>query len=248
MLRRLARVVQGCVDEVKPVTTTSKEPADVAANREPPIQRTPVASARRGALAQIPEALRAMRPRQWSKNALVLLALVFSRRLTDAPSVGRALLAFVAFSLAASMVYIVNDLADVEKDRLHPRKRLRPIASGRLSVHMAVATAAICALGSIAVTLLLAEVGLRGVRDPFAVWGGSGLLFGATLLGYVALNVAYSTWLKHQVLWDVSSSRRGSCCARWPAPLPSPCLSRRGSISAQRSWHCSWRWASGARS
>jgi 4-hydroxybenzoate polyprenyltransferase len=192
------------VDEVKPVTTTSKEPAGVAADRDSRGERTPLATvARRGALAQVPEALLAIRPRQWSKNALVLLALVFSRRLTDGPSVGRALLAFAAFSLAASMVYVVNDLADVEKDRLHPRKRLRPIAAGRLSRRAAVATAAVCALGALATTLLLGEIGLRGVRDPFAAWGGSGLLFALTLLGYVALNVAYSTWLKHQVLWDV---------------------------------------------
>jgi 4-hydroxybenzoate polyprenyltransferase len=185
------------------VTTTSKEPTGVAAGGAGG-EITPVRVAtRRGVLEQVPDAVRAMRPRQWSKNALVLLALVFSRRLTDVPSVGRALLAFVAFSFAASMVYVINDLADREKDRLHPRKRLRPIASGRLSVGMAVATAVLCALGAVAVTAVLAEIGLHGLQDPFAAWGGSGLLFAATLATYVTLNIAYSTWLKHQVLWDV---------------------------------------------
>ena len=93
-----------------------------------------IARPKRGFFRQFPAAVAAMRPRQWSKNGLVLLALVFAHRLTDLSAVGRVLMAFFAFSLAASAVYIVNDIADREKDRVHPRKRLRPIASGRLSI------------------------------------------------------------------------------------------------------------------
>ncbi len=204
MLRMPAHSVPGNEDKVRSVSTTSKEQAGVTTNPPVPAEAAPAARPpRRGVLRQIPAALRAMRPRQWNKNALVLLALVFSRRLTDAPSVGRALLAFAAFSLAASLVYIVNDLADRKQDMLHPRKRLRPIASGQLSVPGAIVTAVFCALGSIAITTELVAVGLQGLHDPFEKWGGSGLLFALTLAGYVALNLAYSTWLKHQVLWDV---------------------------------------------
>ena len=154
-------------------------------------------------IRQLPYALRGMRPLQWSKNGLVLLAIVFARRLTDLPVLGRGFLAFAAFCLAASAVYLVNDILDRDRDRLHPEKRLRPIAAGKLSVPVAAGTAAVCALGAIALTIALAAWALRGVADPFVAWGGSPALFALTLAGYFALNLAYSLWLKHQVLWDV---------------------------------------------
>ncbi len=87
-------------------------------------------------------ALRAMRPTQWSKNGLVLLAAIFSRTMLDSPTATRVLIGFAAFCLAASGVYIVNDLADRQRDQLHPRKRNRPIASGALGVGLAVGLAA----------------------------------------------------------------------------------------------------------
>lgn len=158
---------------------------------------------RRSVLRQVPLAIRAMRPRQWSKNALVLLAIVFARRLTDGPMAGRGMLAFAAFCLASSSVYLLNDIFDRDKDRLHPTKRMRPLATGQLSVPVAAGTAVVCALGATALTVLLGGWALRGVEDPFALWGGSPILFALTLGTYFALNVAYSTWLKHQVLWDV---------------------------------------------
>jgi 4-hydroxybenzoate polyprenyltransferase len=148
-------------------------------------------------------ALVAMRPKQWTKNGLVLLALVFARKLTDPAAAGRALVACAAFSLAASAVYLVNDLADRERDRQHPTKRLRPIASGRLGIGAAVTTTALCLAGAAALTAWLVARGMAGQADPFAAWGGAPLLFAATLAGYLALNLAYSAWLKHLVLWDV---------------------------------------------
>ena len=75
-----------------------------------------------------PAWLRLMRPRQWSKNLLVFAALVFANRLLDAESVRLSLLGFASFCLASSSVYIVKDMLDVERDRLHPTKRRRPIA------------------------------------------------------------------------------------------------------------------------
>src|SRR5690348_2321548 len=164
-----------------------------------------IARPKRGFFRQFPAAIAAMRPRQWSKNGLVLLALVFAHRLTDLAAVGRVLMAFFAFSLAASAVYIVNDITDREKDRVHPRKRLRPIASGRLSIPFAVVTALLCIAGASALTYVLAVQRLPGLAepDPFAAWGGAPALFVATLAGYVVMNLTYSAWLKHQVLWDV---------------------------------------------
>src|SRR5690606_2895387 len=76
--------------------------------------------------------LRALRPKQWTKNAVVFAALVFDHLLFDASRVMTVLGAFVVFCLVSSAVYLVNDILDVESDRLHPKKRLRPIAAGHV--------------------------------------------------------------------------------------------------------------------
>ena len=154
-------------------------------------------------LRQLPYTVVAMRPKQWTKNALVLLALIFARKLTDLGAIERAAAAFFAFSLAASAVYLINDIADRHQDRLHPKKSRRPIASGRLRVPLAIVTVAACIGGAGALTGWLVLVGMRGVADPFVPWGGGPALFVATIGAYVVLNVLYSSWLKHQVLWDV---------------------------------------------
>lgn len=136
--------------------------------------------------------LRALRPHQWSKNLFVLAALVFSageHGLAEALARGHgwaSLAAFAAFCLASSAVYLVNDVLDVEKDRAHPEKRRRPIASGELSVRAALVSAAL----AFALALLLA-----------GVLGGGGAS-AAILAGYGLLNLAYSTHLKHVVLVD----------------------------------------------
>ena len=167
------------------------------------------ATMRRPLARQVPQALRAMRPRQWVKNGLVLLALVFARKLTDLGSVERDLLTFAAFSLAASSIYLVNDLADRERDHWHPTKRRRPVASGALGIPLAITTACLCALGALLLTIAIAARPWPGMRDPFAAWGGSPLLLVGTVVSYLALNVAYSFWLKHLVLWDVFSIAAG---------------------------------------
>ena len=74
--------------------------------------------------------LRLLRPKQWTKNLLLFAALVFAQELFHPAAFVTACLAFVAFCLASSSIYVVNDLVDVERDRLHPDKRQRPIASG----------------------------------------------------------------------------------------------------------------------
>ena len=148
-------------------------------------------------------AFEALRPGQWSKNGLVLLALIFARRLTDPGAVGRVLVAFVAFCFASSAVYVLNDIADRPRDRHHPTKRLRPIASGRLALPLAVVLGAGCVALALALTLWLALVGLAGQPDPYGAWGGAALLLVAAIAGYLLLNAAYSWRLKRLPLWDV---------------------------------------------
>jgi 4-hydroxybenzoate polyprenyltransferase len=128
--------------------------------------------------------LKAMRMHQWAKNLLIFVPLLLSHALS-AGKLLTALAAFFCFGLTASATYIVNDLLDIEADRRHPRKRLRPFASGDLSAFAGIAVAAF---------FLLA--GLGGGR---LLPGG----FYAWLLLYLAATLAYSTYLKRVVLVDV---------------------------------------------
>ncbi len=131
------------------------------------------------------ELLSAMRPRQWAKNVFVLAPLVFARQLDDPRVLGRALVAFAAFSLLASAIYLFNDVRDRAEDRRHPRKRTRPIAAGRLPVPVAIAAAAL--LATAALTL---------------GWALGGQLV-TILLVYLAVNLLYSLGLKKVVILDV---------------------------------------------
>ena len=129
--------------------------------------------------------LLALRPKQWTKNLLLFAGVVFSQHARDPALLLRAVGGFVAFSLLASAVYVVNDLKDVDADRLHPKKRHRPIASGALSP----------AVAWTVVPLLLAAVA------ALCSWLGFGFLL--VLAAYLASNVAYSFGMKHQVIMDV---------------------------------------------
>ena len=129
--------------------------------------------------------LKTMRPKQWAKNVFLLAAVVFDRKLTNVDAMLHTLLGVIIFSLVASVVYIINDIADVEADRQHPIKRNRPIAAGKLSVPAAWVFAAILLLISL----------------PVAYWLSSGFAF-ITLL-YLVINLIYSKWLKHVVLLDI---------------------------------------------
>lgn len=130
--------------------------------------------------------LRLCRPHQYVKNAFVLAPLFFANHLFNVPALGRTLLATFAFCLVASAVYVLNDLQDLADDRRHPVKRLRPLASGAVSVGVAVA------FGS-----FLAAIGL-----VLAWWLGVKVL--SLLSGYLLLNFAYSLGLKRLSLVDVS--------------------------------------------
>jgi 4-hydroxybenzoate polyprenyltransferase len=135
--------------------------------------------------------VRSCRPTQWVKNFFVLAPLVFAHRLADPRLLREAAAAFLAFSAAASAVYLLNDLRDREQDRRHPLKRLRPIASGELPA--AAAGVAAVALAAVA----------------FALASALGTWFTAMLGAYVALNVVYSLGLKHIVILDVMSISAG---------------------------------------
>lgn len=132
-----------------------------------------------------------MRPRQWPKNGFVFVALLFDRKLFDPDSLLRALLAFVLLCLMSGAVYLMNDLADMEGDRQHPKKRLRPLPSGRLKPRVARLAAIFFGLGSLVVAFGL---------SPLLDWQW----FGWVLLAYALSQIAYTFWLKHQVIVDVS--------------------------------------------
>lgn len=125
-----------------------------------------------------------LRPKQWSKNSLLFAALIFAEELLSPVAFFTVCLAFVAFCLASSSVYVVNDLVDVERDRLHPDKRNRPIASGRVSKQVAAILVAVLTGGGLAL----------------AFWIGTG--FGLAVVIYLALSHFYNFVGKNVVILD----------------------------------------------
>jgi 4-hydroxybenzoate polyprenyltransferase len=131
-----------------------------------------------------------VRPRQWVKNLFVFAGLIFSQKLFT-PDAWRALAAFAVFCALSGVVYLLNDVADRERDRAHPVKRERPIASGALSVPVALVAAVVLAAGAFIASAAL----------------GRGFLL--TAVAYVVLLVAYSIRLKHVVIVDVLTVASG---------------------------------------
>jgi len=150
-------------------------------------QQAHAASAR-----SLPRALLAeMRPRQWTKNLILLAPLLFSLELDRPVGVLRAVVAVILFCLVSGAVYIVNDLHDLERDRLHDTRRRRPLAAGELSPREAAVAAAV-----------LLVVGLGG-----AILLGLG--FALVTLGFVGLQAAYTFFLKNEVILDVMAISAG---------------------------------------
>jgi len=129
--------------------------------------------------------IEAMRPGQWTKNLFVFAGVIFARKLDEPAAVIESIAAFGLFCLLSSAVYLINDVVDAEKDRAHPTKRTRPIASHRLSIPVATAAAVGLAVFSIGASFALTPT------------------FAALALVYLALNLAYSFRLKHIVILDV---------------------------------------------
>lgn len=129
--------------------------------------------------------IKTMRPKQWIKNLFIFAALVFDGKLLNLPYLSATLAGFAAFCLISSAVYLINDIADVNADRQHPKKKNRAIPRGDLPIPLAWAAAGV-------ITLMALGAG-------FALNIG----FGVVLLGYFLLMIAYTFKLKHMVILDV---------------------------------------------
>ncbi len=139
----------------------------------------------------LPAWLRAMRPKQWVKNVLVLAAPVAAGRLFEPAVAIASLWAFVAFALISASIYLFNDIRDVEADRQHPSKQFRPIAAGELSVPVAYVLSAVCLAGALAL----------------GFWVRPAL--GITLVIYWVFQVGYSLFWKHQPIIDLAMVAAG---------------------------------------
>jgi 4-hydroxybenzoate polyprenyltransferase len=126
-----------------------------------------------------------MRPKQWVKNVFIFTGLIFSRNLFKVDLLARVSAGFILFSLAASSVYIFNDIQDIDKDRQHPEKRKRPLAAGVLSVQTAYVVSTILAIFALVAGYFLDK------------------MFFAILVAYVVMNVAYTLKIKEMVILDV---------------------------------------------
>jgi decaprenyl-phosphate phosphoribosyltransferase len=169
---------------------TVDEAADRAADRNVPDipQESLLEEPRR---SRLPAAIRAMRPRQWVKNVLVVTAPLAGGVLIKPEVLRGTALAFVAFCLMSATVYLINDVRDVEEDRLHPRKRFRPIAAGELKPAAALVLAVITGVASLTVGFLTTPQ------------------LGVTLLIYLLVQIVYSTFLKHLPVVDLAMVASG---------------------------------------
>jgi 4-hydroxybenzoate polyprenyltransferase len=154
--------------------------------------------------------LRLLRPKQWTKNLLLFAALVFAGRLLDTVALARACLAFVAFCMASSSVYVVNDLVDVERDRAHPEKRRRPLAAREVSRGAALALALALSAAALALAAAIGPAFLTITlvylaSSHFYSFVGKNVVLLDTLLvalgfvlravaGALAIDVPYSDW------------------------------------------------------
>ena len=129
--------------------------------------------------------VKAMRPRQWTKNLLCAAALVMANKFRDGTADIRMLFCVLLFCTLSGTVYLLNDSLDVEQDRMHPTKRYRPVASGRLPVRTAQAAAVLIGIASLLLSL------------------GLGMPFFEAALAYMVLQAGYVFYLKHEVLLDV---------------------------------------------
>ena len=135
---------------------------------------------------KISHIIKLMRPQQYVKNAFIFLPLFFALEITNKELLLYALIAFISFSLSASAIYILNDYFDIEEDRQHPKKKYRPLASGDITKKQSIVIMAI--LLSIGISLMT----LLSFKATFI------------LLFYVIMNIAYTLWLKHIAILDVT--------------------------------------------
>jgi 4-hydroxybenzoate polyprenyltransferase len=135
--------------------------------------------------------IRTMRPKQWSKNCLIFIPILFDRQFTNPQSLLRVVFGFFLLCLAASTIYLINDLVDIDRDRLHPIKKNRPIPAGQLPIPVAIGAAIILPIISVGGALLYSI--------PLAL----------VLIAYLTLHIAYSFYLKNIVIVDVFAIAAG---------------------------------------
>lgn len=134
--------------------------------------------------------LKLIRVKHWLKNGLVFLPLFFSINLLNPKLFVNSLIAFLIFSITASIVYVINDISDIEKDKLHPVKKKRPLASGAISKKSAYITTVVLAIVDILTMLILFHI--------------SNTIFVFVIpVSYILINILYSKWLKHIPIIDV---------------------------------------------
>lgn len=136
-------------------------------------------------VSRLPAWLRAMRPKQWTKNGIVFAAMVFDQRFFELDAVLRSLAGALVFCAVSSGIYLINDLKDVEQDKVHPVKKNRAIAAGELKISTAMVLSALLLVGGLGMALAL------------------GPAFAGVILAYIAVMIAYSFGLKHIVILDV---------------------------------------------
>ena len=185
------------ISSASPPSSAATSPAATSPAATSPAAGSPAASSTVGPSPtssprhRLPAVIRATRPRQWVKNVLVFAAPLAAGRLIETDVLWRTAAALVAFCLASAAVYLINDVRDVAEDRLHPTKRLRPIAAGELSASVAVILACCCAVISLAIGFVVA------------------IPLGVTLLIYLLLQLIYSGWLKHLPIIDLAMVASG---------------------------------------
>ena len=130
--------------------------------------------------------IKLMRPHQYIKNIFIFIPLFFAMKITNLVLLSNAFIAFIAFSLSASAIYILNDYLDIQDDKLHPKKRFRPLASGAVSKSSAIKIMAILSISGFTIMALLSIKALL------------------ILLLYVVMNIAYSFKLKHIAIIDIT--------------------------------------------
>lgn len=146
---------------------------------------------RYGELSLINGLFKSLRPKQWTKNGFIFAALVFDLKLFQIEPFIKTIIGFILLCFISGTVYLINDLVDIEKDRLHPTKKNRPIPSGQIPVTAALITAII----------------LPAVCLPLSFW--LDLKFGVVVSGYLLLQIAYSFILKNIVIVDVLTLAAG---------------------------------------
>ncbi len=141
--------------------------------------------------SRLPAAIKAMRPKQWIKNVLVIAAPLAAGELFNPRVLAHTALAFIAFCLMSATVYLINDVRDIEEDRLHPRKRLRAIAAGELAIPAALVLASLTGVIGLGVGFLTSRY------------------LGITLVVYLGLQILYSVFAKHKPVIDLAMVASG---------------------------------------